>query len=93
MGIGSSWNCDRIAANCNCAKSRGIVRRYVKKSQPKTMKASDLYIQEYGEAAYKAWKHREEEIDSMMKSIYYSRAKIAQFRKDNFRKMAESKTA
>ena len=93
MGIGSSWNCDRIAANCNCVKFRRIVRRYVKKPQPKTMKASDYYIQEYGEAAYKAWKRREEEIDSMMDSIHYSRAEIAQLRKENFRKMKEGFTA
>ena len=93
MGIGSSWNCDRIAANCTCARSRRIARRYVKKSQPKIMKVSDQYIQEYGEAAYQAWKRREEEIDSMMDSIHYSRAEIAQLRKENFRRMKEGPTA
>ena len=93
MGISSSWNCDRIAANCICARSRNVARRYVKKSQPKIMKVSDQYIQEYGEAAYQAWKRREEEIDSMMDSIRYSRAEIAQLRKENFRKMKEGFTA
>ena len=89
MGIGSSWNCDRIAANCTCVRSRSIARCYVKKSQPKIMKVSDQYIQEYGEAAYQAWKCREEEIDSMMDSIHYSRAEIAQLRKENFCRMKE----
>ena len=93
MGIGSSWNCDRIAANCICARSRNVARRYVKKSQPKIMKVSDQYIQEYGEAAYQAWKRREEEIDSMMDSIHYSRAEIAQLRKENFHRMKEGSAA
>jgi hypothetical protein len=57
------------------------------------MKVSDQYIQEYGEAAYQAWKRREEEIDSMMDSIHYSRAEIAQLRKENFRKMKEGSAA
>lgn len=84
----SSWNSDRVAANYIAKRPRST-RRYHKKSAVKVMKASELYIEEYGQEAYQAWKRREEELDGMLSSGCYTRAEIGQLRKENYLKMKE----
>ena len=86
--IRSSWNADRVAASCTHKKST-YVRRAHKRSAVKSMKASDLYVKEYGETAYENWKIREERINSLMRSGEYAASQIRELREDNLRRMKE----
>ena len=86
MSIRSSWHSDRIAANL-MEKERTCVRRSHKKSNVKVMKASDLYIREYGEKAYLDWMLREEKINALMRSGEYSKHEICKLREESFRRM------
>ncbi|MBR3222578.1 MAG: hypothetical protein IKF72_10150 [Kiritimatiellae bacterium] len=86
MSIRSSWHSDRIAANL-MEKQRACVRRSHKKSNVKVMKASDLYIREYGEKAYLDWMLREEKIDALMRSGECSKHEICRLREESFRRM------
>ena len=86
MNIRSSWNPDRIAA-ASMAKKSPAPRRAHKRPPVKVMKASDLYIREYGEKAYYEWKRREAEIDAMWSSGRYDASEIAKMREDSFRQM------
>ena len=86
--IRSSWNADRVATACTRKKST-YVRRPHKKSAVRTMKISDLYVEEYGEAAYANWKLREDHIDSLMRGGEYTAAQIRELREDNLRCMKE----
>ena len=86
MSIRSSWHFDRIAANL-MEKEHTCVCRSHKKSNVKVMKASDLYIREYGEKAYLDWMLREEKINSLMRSGEYSKHEICKLREESFRRM------
>jgi len=86
MSIRSSWNTDRIAAASMAGKSHAP-RRIYKRPAVRVMKASDIYIREYGEQAYYEWKHREAEIDAMWNSGKHGSSEIAKMREDNFRHM------
>ena len=86
MNIRSSWNTDRIAS-ASMAKKSQAPRRAHKRPPVKVMKESDLYIREYGEKAYYAWKRREAEIDAMWSSGRYAASEIVKMREDNLRQM------
>ena len=86
MSIHSSWNTDRIAAASMAGKSHAP-RRIYKRPAAKVMKVSDLYIREYGEKAYYAWKRRESEIDALWLSGRCGTAEIIKMREDNLRQM------
>ena len=86
MGMHSSWNSDRVAA-AFIARKPATSRRPQKRSGVKLLKASDLYIREYGEEAYNAWKWRESEIDALMISGKYRTDEIIQLREENLRRM------
>ena len=87
MSIHSSWNPDRIAAASMARKSPAPRRTYNKRPAAKVMKVSDLYIREYGEKAYYAWKRRESEIDALWLSGRCGTAEIIKMREDNLRRM------
>ena len=87
MSIHSSWNPDRIAAASMARKSPAPRRTYNKRPAAKVMKVSDLYIREYGEKAYYAWKRRESEIDALWLSGRCGTAEIIKMREDNLRQM------
>ncbi len=89
MGIRSSWNSDRVASVFVQKSHASSYRSHKRRSSAKTMKVSDIYIKEYGEMAYNAWKRREEEIDSMMRKGY-SVSQIAKLREENLRQMKEA---
>ena len=86
MNIRSSWNTDRIAS-ASMAKKSPAPRRAHKRPPVKVMKESDLYIREYGEKAYYAWKRRESEIDALWLSGRCGTAEIIKMREDNLRQM------
>ena len=87
MGIHSSWNSDRIAANF-MEKKRVYTRRpCYQNSITKTVKTSDLYIKEYGMKAYQNWLLREEEINALMNTGKYSKYEICKLRENNLRQM------
>ena len=86
MNIRSSWNTDRIAS-ASMAKKSQAPRRAHKRPPVKVMKESDLYIREYGEKAYYAWKRRESEIDALWLSGRCGTAEIIKMREDNLRQM------
>ena len=86
MSIHSSWNTDRIAA-ASMARKSPAPRRAHKRPSVKVMKESDLYIREYGEKAYYAWKRRESEIDALWLSGRCGTAEIIKMREDNLRQM------
>ena len=86
MSIRSSWNTDRIAAAMMARKSP-TTRHIYKRPAVRVMKASDIYIKEYGEQAYYEWKHREAEIDAMWNRGKHGAYEIAKLREDNFRHM------
>ena len=86
MGMHSSWNSDRVVA-AFIARKPATSRRPQKRSGVKLSKASDLYIREYGEEAYNAWKCRESEIDALMLSGNYRKYEIIRLREDNLRQM------
>ena len=87
MSIRSSWNPDRVAAASMAKKSHAPRRTYNKRPAAKVMKVSDLYIREYGEKAYYAWKRREAEIDALWLSGRCGAAEIIKMRADNLRQM------
>ena len=86
MVMHSSWNPDRVAAAVLSRKATAS-HRSCKKPEVKVMKAADLYIREYGEKTYNAWKRRESEIDALMLSGKYRKSEIIQLREDNLRQM------
>ncbi len=86
MNIRSSWNTDRIAS-ASMAKKSPAPRRAHKRPPVKVMKESDLYIREYGEKAYYAWKRRESEIDALWLSGRCGTAEIIKMREDSLRQM------
>ena len=86
MNIRSSWNTDRIAS-ASMAKKSQAPRRAHKRPPVKVMKESDLYIRDYGEKAYYAWKRRESEIDALWLSGRCGTAEIIKMREDNLRRM------
>ena len=87
MSIRSSWNPDRVAAASMAKKSHAPRRTYNKRPAAKAMKMSDLYIRDYGEKAYYAWKRREAEIDALWLSGKYGTAEIVKMREDSLRQM------
>ena len=87
MSIHSSWNPDRIAAASMARKSPAPRHTYNKRPAAKVMKASDLYIREYGEKAYYAWQCRESEIDALWLSGRYDASEIAKMRENSLRQM------
>jgi len=86
MKMKSSWNSDRVAAAC-LAKRSSVSRCPHKKAPVKVMKASDLYIKEYGVKAYNVWKAREAEIDALMLGGKCCKSEIVRLREDSFRRM------
>ena len=89
MGMHSSWNSDRIAANC-MGNRRSYKRRKEldnRNSITNNFKASELYIKEYGLKAYQNWLIREEKINSLMNSKEYSKYEICKLREKSFRQM------